>query len=66
MSSRSVVKDLTAAGWVKARTDGSHSRWQCPTRQHSTTIPDGHRTISSGVVRTIYKAKAACNCQEAK
>jgi predicted RNA binding protein YcfA (HicA-like mRNA interferase family) len=53
MSTRDVVSDFRAAGFEPMRSDGSHTWWK-----HSSgaavAVPDGHRTISAGVVRKIY------------
>lgn len=60
---RTILKELTRAGWNrKRRAKGSHSRWECPTGRHGTTVPDGHTSISPGVVHTIRKAIAGCDC----
>lgn len=62
---RIVVQELTRAGWTRKRAGkGSHSVWQCVSGRHTVTIPDGHRTIRPGVVRTIRKAVADCNCRK--
>ena len=58
---RKMVREFLDAGWTKARTRGSHSLWQCPADQHTFTLPDGHRTISPGVVDKARKALANCN-----
>jgi predicted RNA binding protein YcfA (HicA-like mRNA interferase family) len=60
---RTVVKRLTAAGWSALRTRGSHTQWACPTGAHQVTVPDGHRTLSPGVVRVITKAMDGCDCE---
>jgi predicted RNA binding protein YcfA (HicA-like mRNA interferase family) len=52
---RKMVKELRDAGFVPIRKRGSHTWWE-----HSSGIgvpvPDGHRTISPGVVRSVRKA----------
>lgn len=53
---RKMVKLLRQAGWIPARTVGSHTVWQSPDRRHSVSVPDGHRRISPGVVRKIMRA----------
>ncbi|SHU27187.1 YcfA-like protein [Mycobacteroides abscessus subsp. abscessus] len=51
---RNVVKKLKKAGFVRINGQGSHSRWRHPSGV-VITVPDGHRTISPGVVRIIDK-----------
>ena len=51
---RSVVKRLRAAGFAPLRTVGSHTLWG--NGSVSVSVPDGHRTISPGVVRQVYKS----------
>lgn len=61
---RKVTKELRAAGFTRVRdAKGSHGFWACPTGQHTMTIPDGHKTISPGVVRKVNKAIAECDCK---
>lgn len=57
---RKVVKDFKAAGWHPLRTEGSHTVYVCGCGAHTFSLPDGHRTISPGVVRKSYKALAEC------
>lgn len=53
---REMVKRLRNAGFKRTRTSGSHSWWTNPDTNISAPVPDGHRTISAGVVRKIMKA----------
>ncbi|MFF9565716.1 type II toxin-antitoxin system HicA family toxin [Leifsonia sp. NPDC014704] len=50
-STQKVVKRLRDAGFERVRTKGSHSVWKNGSVQ--VTVPDGHKTISAGVVRKI-------------
>ncbi|WP_370584413.1 type II toxin-antitoxin system HicA family toxin [Ornithinimicrobium cryptoxanthini] len=43
------------AGWTPVRSVGSHTVWESPSGKRF-TLPDGHRTISPGVVRKATKA----------
>ncbi len=52
---RTIVKRLKYAGFTRTRTAGSHSVWIHPSGVQ-VVIPDGHRTISPGVVRQVDKA----------
>lgn len=60
-ATRKVVKAFRDAGWRRVRTEGSHSVYECRCGQHVFTLPDGHTTISPGVVRKADKARAACD-----
>lgn len=51
---RKVVKALRDAGFLPVRTVGSHTVWV--NGSISISVPDGHKTISPGVVRKINKA----------
>jgi predicted RNA binding protein YcfA (HicA-like mRNA interferase family) len=57
-----MVKEFRDAGWVALRTDGSHTMYGCQTGIHGFALPDGHRSISAGVVRNARKAIAGCDC----
>jgi predicted RNA binding protein YcfA (HicA-like mRNA interferase family) len=57
---RKVVKAFRDAGWRRARTEGSHSVYECPCGQHAFTLPDGYREISPGVFRKAGRALAEC------
>jgi predicted RNA binding protein YcfA (HicA-like mRNA interferase family) len=49
-----MVKVLNAAGFTPLRTRGSHTVYG--KGSVTVTVPDGHKTISPGVVRQIIKA----------
>lgn len=52
---KKIQKLLREAGFTPQRTVGSHTFWTGPNGA-SIAVPDGHRTISPGVVRKIHKA----------
>jgi predicted RNA binding protein YcfA (HicA-like mRNA interferase family) len=52
---RTVVKRLKEAGFIRTSTDGRHSKWSHPSGVW-VPVPDSHRTISPGVVRKINQA----------
>ena len=54
---RRMVRLLKDAGFVAIRSKGSHTVYSYG--DISITVPDGHRTVSPGVVREIEKAIAA-------
>ena len=51
---RKLVKRLKEAGFTPVRTVGSHTTYVNGSIQ--VVVPDGHRTISPGVVRQVNKA----------
>ncbi|MDJ0363116.1 type II toxin-antitoxin system HicA family toxin [Rhodococcus sp. H29-C3] len=53
---RTVVKELKAAGFSPARTVGSHTTWVSADGEVKVTVPEGHRKISPGVYRKILEA----------
>lgn len=50
-SARKMTELFRKAGWSPANTVGSHPKWHCSCGRHQFTLPDGHSTISPGVVR---------------
>jgi predicted RNA binding protein YcfA (HicA-like mRNA interferase family) len=52
---RTVVKRLKEAGFIRTSTDGRHSKWSHPSGVW-VPVPDSHRTISPGVVRKVNQA----------
>ena len=61
---RKVVKMFRDAGWSPDKSAGSHTKWRCPTGQHSFALPDGHRTISPGVYAKAVNALDRDTCGE--
>lgn len=51
---RKIVKALRDAGFKPLRTSGSHTVWG--KGSVAVTVPDGHKTISPGVVRQVNNA----------
>jgi predicted RNA binding protein YcfA (HicA-like mRNA interferase family) len=54
---RTVVRELLAAGFAPVRTVGSHTIYVHPSGVR-VSVPDGHRTISPGVHRNVVTAVA--------
>lgn len=52
---RSVTKRLRKAGFTRTEAEGSHAKWTHPSGVW-VSLPDGHRTISPGLVRKVNKA----------
>jgi predicted RNA binding protein YcfA (HicA-like mRNA interferase family) len=57
---RKMVRLFSKADWQPLRTVGSHTMWGCPCGKHQFVLPDGHNTISPGVVRKAMKALGEC------
>jgi predicted RNA binding protein YcfA (HicA-like mRNA interferase family) len=55
---RKITKRLKAAGFTRSDAEGRHGKWTHPSGAH-VSIPDGHRTISPGVVHQVNNAIAA-------
>lgn len=55
---RSVVKRLKKAGFIRVSTDGRHSKYAHPSGAW-VPVPDSHKTISPGVVRKVTEAIAS-------
>jgi predicted RNA binding protein YcfA (HicA-like mRNA interferase family) len=55
---RKIAKRLKAAGFTRTDAEGSHGKWTHPFGAQ-VSIPDGHRTISPGVVRQVNNAISA-------
>ncbi|WP_434056629.1 type II toxin-antitoxin system HicA family toxin [Leifsonia sp. McL0608] len=53
---RKLIRRLKAAGFSADRTVGSHTVYATADGRHTVTVPDGHKTISPGVVRQVNKA----------
>ena len=53
---RSVVKRLRKAGFVKSDSSFSHTKWSHPESGEYVVVPTGHRMISAGVVGQVNKA----------
>ena len=57
---RKMIKEFRSSGWFALRTDGSHTVDSCSCGKHQFSLPDGHRTISPGVVRKARKIITEC------
>jgi len=55
---RKITKRLKAAGFTRTDAEGSHGKGTHPSGAQ-VSIPDGHRTISPGVVRQVNNAITA-------
>jgi predicted RNA binding protein YcfA (HicA-like mRNA interferase family) len=54
--SRSVVKRLRKAGFVKSDGRGSHTKWSHQASGAYVVVATGHRMISAGVVNQVNAA----------
>lgn len=61
-----MVRTFRTSGWSPApvQPKGSHTKWLCPSRTHSFILPDGHRSISPGVVAKANAALKNDDCKE--
>jgi predicted RNA binding protein YcfA (HicA-like mRNA interferase family) len=57
---RKMVRLFRDAGWTAGKTVGSHTKWHCGCGSHHFSLPDGHKTISPGVVRKADAAITEC------
>jgi predicted RNA binding protein YcfA (HicA-like mRNA interferase family) len=56
VSSREVIDRMKAAGWVLARTKGSHCHFAHPHRAGVVTVPHSKRDLPIGTIKSIEKA----------
>ncbi|MBI1778364.1 MAG: type II toxin-antitoxin system HicA family toxin [Proteobacteria bacterium] len=56
MNAREVVRLLKAAGWIEARSKGSHLQMKHPTKGDLVTVPvHGSRDLKSGTLASIER-----------
>ena len=53
MKTAKVLARLDKAGCTMLRTSGRHTVYRCPCGEHTAPVPDSHREISAGVVRSL-------------
>jgi predicted RNA binding protein YcfA (HicA-like mRNA interferase family) len=56
VSSREVIDRMKAAGWMLARTNGSHCHFTHPHRAGVVTVPHPKRDLPIGTIKSIEKA----------
>lgn len=56
VSSTEIIRKLKAAGWVLARTKGSHCHFKHPTNPNLVTVPHPKKDLPLGTVRSIERA----------
>lgn len=54
-SSREIIKELKAAGWVLDRIEGSHHHFRHPERPGTVTVPHPKKDLAIGTVKSIRK-----------
>jgi predicted RNA binding protein YcfA (HicA-like mRNA interferase family) len=54
-SSREIIKQLMAAGWVLSRTAGSHHHFTHPTKPGTVTVPHPKKDLPIGTVKSIER-----------
>jgi predicted RNA binding protein YcfA (HicA-like mRNA interferase family) len=55
MDSRTMIRRLEAAGWVKVGATGSHHHFKHPDRAGKVTVPHPKKDLAIGLVRSIEK-----------
>ncbi len=55
MTSRDLITDLMAHGWVLDRVKGSHHTFRHPERRHAVTVPHPKKDLGTGLVKAIRK-----------
>ena len=56
MKARDIINAIEAAGWIEARTTGSHKHFRHPTRAGLVTVPvHGGADVKIGVLRSIER-----------
>ncbi len=56
MNSRALIRELEAAGWVLARTRGSHHVFRHASRQGTVVVPHPRKDLGPGLIRAIRRA----------
>jgi len=54
-SSRDIIKELQAAGWVLDRTEGRHHHFRHPEKPGTVTVPHPKKDLAIGTVKSIRK-----------
>ena len=54
-SSRKIIKEIEADGWVLVSVSGSHHQFKHPTKPGKVTIPHPLEDMSAGTLRSIRK-----------
>lgn len=55
MPSREVIRQLTAAGWVQVRVNGSHHHFRHPVKPGTVTVPHPVKELPRGTVGSIQR-----------
>ena len=55
MDSKDIIRRLTAEGWNKQGTKGSHTKFQHPGRPGHVIVPHPKKDLPIGTVRSIYR-----------
>ena len=63
---RKMIAELGSAGWSVIRTGGRHTVYGCGCGKHTAPLPQSHKTISPGVVRSIRNSIKACKAEQKK
>lgn len=55
ISSKEVIRRITADGWYEVGQTGSHKHFKHPTKPGKATVPDPKKDLPKGTVRSIEK-----------
>lgn len=55
MSSKQLIKELKASGWVLVRVKGSHHQFKHPDQKLPLTVPHPKKDLPLGLVKQIKK-----------
>ncbi|WP_081673732.1 type II toxin-antitoxin system HicA family toxin [Pseudomonas cremoricolorata] len=55
MSSRALIKELLAAGWVLKRVTGSHHIFKHPINPNTVPVPHPKKDLPAGTLQSIRK-----------
>lgn len=52
-SSRQIIKQLLADGWVEVAVKGSHHQFKHPVKKGRVTVPHPKKDLGKGLIRSI-------------
>lgn len=55
LSSREVIKELTADGWVLMETTGSHHHFEHPKKKGKVTVPHPKQNVGINTLKSIER-----------
>jgi predicted RNA binding protein YcfA (HicA-like mRNA interferase family) len=55
MTSKDLIRELVANGWILDRVKGSHHTFRHPDLRHAVTVPHPKKDLGIGLVKAIKK-----------